>query len=293
MKKISSFLLIAAALPGVAMAADGVRQDNLKLDLNIRRIGLEYSKTHIQNAAEYADSPVSALSATSQDFIKGIFDTALEYQNNRLNWDNSLFMEYGKTTLKPYDGPTTTDENADKILLSSDMSYACWETSGLKFGPTVRGAYETQFKDDDNNPRQNILRFSPGVSIFDNKVLKNLYLAGVYEYDFTYAHNQTSKLGAEFGWRIEYEIRDGVKLSSNGYYREFFDYSHYVSTDLQRDLSVVGRLDTNLWGDLTMGPYVQYRLAKARDAEVYGSNFVVGISFNYITKFNLLDKGAE
>lgn len=259
-----------------------------KLTLNVRRIGLDFSKTQVQNAAEYADSPVAALSATSQDYIKGIFDTALEYNKNRFSWVNALLMEYGKTTLKPYNAPETTDENADKILLSSDVSYACWQVTGLKFGPTFRGAYETQFEDSELAPRQNILRASPGISLFDNKVLKNLYLAAVYEYDFTYAHQQTSKLGAEFGWRIDYQIRDGVKLSSDGYYREYFDYSDYVSTDLSRDLSAAVRLDTNLWGDLTLGPYVQYRLAKARGTDVYGGNFIVGISFNYITRFNLI-----
>ncbi len=286
--RIFSYFLLVVMLPFGAFAADDAPATDKRLDLNIRRIGLEWSKTHVGNAAEYTDSPVAALSATSQDFIKGIFDTALEYNRDRLNWVNALLMEYGKTTLKPYDAPKTVDENADKILLSSDLSYACWDFSGLKLGPTVRGAYETQFIDEDGNPRQNILRFSPGISLFEHKILKSLYLTGVYEYDFTYAHEQTSKLGAEFGWRLEYEIRDGVKLSSNGYYREYFDYSEYVPTDLRRDLSAVARLDTNLWGDFTMGPYVQYRLAKARKTDLYGSNLIIGVSFNYITKFGLM-----
>ncbi len=288
MKKISVIAMLAL-MPMMAVANDAPA-DNLKLDLNVRRIGLELSKTTVTHAKEYADSPVSALNADSQDFIKGVFDTALEYRKNRLNWDNGLFMEYGETTLKPYDGPETVNNNADKILLSSDLSYACWDFGGLRFGPTVRGAYETQFRDNTDAPRQNILRASPGISLFDHKVIKALYLTGVYEYDFTYGHHQTSKLGSEFGWRIEYEIRTGVKLSTNGYYREYFDYSEYVPTDLKRDLSAVGRLDTNLWGDLTMGPYVQYRLAKARGTDVFGSNFVIGISFNYITKFKFFDK---
>ncbi len=291
MKKISVFLL-ALMLPCVAFADDVAASDNRKFELNIRRIGLDLSKTKVTHAKEYADSPVSALNADSQDYIKGIFDTALEYQHGRFNWDNSLFMEYGRTTLKPYNGPETVNDNADKILLSSDVSYACWDFGGLKFGPTVRGAYETQFRDNKDAPRQNILRASPGISLFDHKVIKSLYLTAVYEYDFTYGHKQTSKIGSETGWRIEYEIRDGVKLSSNGYYREFYDYSDYVSTDLKRDLSAIARLDTNLWGDFTMGPYVQYRLAKARGADVYGSNFIIGISFNYITKFNLLNKSV-
>ena len=293
-KKLSVVLL--CMMPLVAMADDsattnlsllGVSDDAQTLKLSVRRIGLDWSKTQVRNAAEYQDSPVSALNATSQDYIKGVFDTILEFTKNKFKWDNSLVMEYGKTTLKPYNAPATTDENADKILYSSDLSYSCWEFAGLKFGPTVRAAYETQFADSNDSPRQNIIRSSAGISLFDHDIIKSLYLTGIHEYDFTFAGNQNNKIGAEFGWRLEYLIREGVKLSSDGYYREYFSYSGYVPTDLERDLSAVMRLDTNLWGHFTMGPYVQYRLAKAREAEHYGSNLIVGISFNYITDFLL------
>ncbi len=263
----------------------GFSQDETSLKLSVRRIGLDWSKTQVNNAEEYQESPVSALNATSQDYIRGVFDTILEFTENRFKWDNSLFMEYGRTTLKPYNEPATVDESADKILYSSDVSYACWDFSGLKFGPTFRAAYETQFVDRDESPRQNIIRSSTGISLFDHELIKSLYITGVHEYDFTYGHQQNSKFGAEFGWRLEYLVREGVKLSSDGYYREYFSYSRYVSTDLERDFSVLGRLDTNLWGSFTMGPYIQYRLAKARGAEHYGSNLILGISFNFITDF--------
>ena len=286
MKKIS-WVALLGLLPGMALADDAVA-DKGKLTLAVRRIGLEWSQTDVKNADVYEDSPVSALKADSQTFIKAVFDTALEYSKNRFQWDNSLFMEYGETKLKPVDEPETVSENADDILLSSNLSYACWEFSGFKFGPTVRAAYDTEFKTTDGTPRQNILRTNAGISLFDNEIVKSLYLTGVYEYDFTYAGEENSKLAAEIGWRLEYKIRDGVKLSSNGYYREYLSYSLYEKTDLERDLSAVLRLDTNLWGDLTMGPYMQYRRARARGVDVYGSNFIMGISFNYITSFGLI-----
>ena len=286
MKKIS-WVALLGLLPGMALADDAVA-DKGKLTLAVRRIGLEWSQTDVKNADVYEDSPVSALKADSQTFIKAVFDTALEYSKNRFQWDNSLFMEYGETKLKPVDEPETVSENADDILLSSNLSYACWEFSGFKFGPTVRAAYDTEFKTADGTPRQNILRTNAGISLFDNEIVKSLYLTGVYEYDFTYAGEENSKLAAEIGWRLEYKIRDGVKLSYNGYYREYLSYSLYEKTDLERDLSAVLRLDTNLWGDLTMGSYVQYRRARARGVDVYGSNFIMGISFNYITSFGLI-----
>ena len=285
MKKVS-WVLLMLLVPCMAMA-DEVAEKN-ELVLAVRRIGLEWSKTDVRHADEYQESPISALKADSQDFFKGVFDTALVYNKNRFQWDNSLFMEYGETKLKPYNELPTTSENADDILLSSNLSYACWDFSGLKFGPTVRGAYDTEFVTSDDIPRQQVVRANAGISLFDNKVIKSLYLTGVYEYDFTDANEKTSKLAAELGWRLEYQVRDGVKFSTNGYYREYLSYSEFVATDLERDLSAVVRLDTNLWGDLTMGPYVQYRLARARGVDVYGSNFIMGISFNYITSFGLM-----
>lgn len=257
-----------------------------KFDLNIRRIGLEWNKTQIKHAAEYKDSPESAFTATSQELIKGIFDTALEYAKDRLSWDNSLFMEYGKTTLRPYDDEKTVDESADKILYSSDLSYACWEWNGLKFGPTARAQYETEFV---GHPHRNVLRPNLGLALFDHEIIKNLYITGVYEYDFTYSEHKVSKFATEAGWRLEYPVRDGVKFTTDGYYREYLAYSEYVPTDFERDFNSVVRLDTNLWGNFTMGPYFRYRRAKARGAEHYGSNTSLGISFNYINKIGLRD----
>ncbi|MBQ6736400.1 MAG: DUF3078 domain-containing protein [Alphaproteobacteria bacterium] len=286
MKKISVFMCAAFA-PFMAVA-DDVDLAGKELILNIRRIGLDLSKTTVRHSGEYQGSPISALSADDQEFIKGVFDTALEYKHNRFNWDNSLFMEYGRTKIKPYDGETLVNESADKILLTSNLNYACWDFDSFKLGPMARAAYETEFVPaNDSDNRLKVLRGMAGFSVFDSPIIKELYIAGVYEYDFTYGHDQVSKLAAEAGWRLEYDVRDGVKLSTNGYYREYLDYSTYVGTDLERDLSVVARMDTNLWGDFTLGPYVQYRRAKARDAEHYGSNFIIGISFNYITKFGL------
>ncbi|MDL2295225.1 DUF3078 domain-containing protein [Lachnospiraceae bacterium OttesenSCG-928-E19] len=289
MKKVS-FLLGLILLPTMALAEDKPATDEKKYDLvlNIRRIGLDLSQTKVSNADQYADSPIQALKASGQEYIKGVSDVVLEYKKDKFNWDNSLFMEYGRTKLKPYDSAATTNENADKILLSSDLSYECWESYGLKFGPMARAQYETEFTSNGSVPRQNQVRALAGLSLFDHPIIKTLYLAGVYEYDFTYSDDQISKTAAELGWRLEYKIREGVNISTNGYYREYFSYSDYVKTDLERDLSAVLRLDTNLWNNFTMGPYVQYRLAKSRAAEDYASNFIIGISFNYITKFGLM-----
>ena len=81
MKKLTLSLLFAM-LPAVAFADDALKSEP-KLDLNIRRIGLDWSRTDVGHSDKYADSPVSALTATDQDFMKGIFDVALEYKKNK------------------------------------------------------------------------------------------------------------------------------------------------------------------------------------------------------------------
>ena len=283
MKKI--FVVAALCAPLIALADEAPKED--KFNLNVRRIGLEWTKTDIKNPSEYQNSTVAALKASDQENIQGVFDVALEYGFDRFKWDNSLFMEYGKQTIKSYNQLKSVDESADKILLSSDLAYACWDFDSFKLGPIVRGQYETEFQGD---PRRNILRPNAGFSLFDHDIFKSLYVVGVYEYDFTYSDEKVSKSAAEAGWRIEYKLREGVKFASDGYYRKYLSYSSYVGEDLKDDFLAVARLDTNVWGDLTMGPYIKYRRAHSRQAEHYGANTSIGISFNYIHNFDLMAK---
>ncbi|MDR0727114.1 MAG: DUF3078 domain-containing protein, partial [Rickettsiales bacterium] len=225
MKKVSLFICLLLT-PTFAFAEDKAEEKKEStLVLNIRRIGIDWSKTDVRHSAEYADSPIQPLKASSQNYFKGVGDIALEYKHDRLTWNNSLYTEYGKTKLKPYNAPETSDENSDKILLSSDLAYACWEANGFKFGPTARAQYETEFTDNGGVPRQNVIRSNAGISLFDHKLIKSLYVTGVYEYDFTYSDEQVSKLAAELGWRLEYQLREGVKFTTNGYYREYLSYS--------------------------------------------------------------------
>lgn len=286
MKKF--FVLMALIAPCAVMAEDSP-SDN-KFNLNVRRIGLDWTKTDIKNPSEYQNSSVAALKASDQENIQGVFDVALEYGHDRFKWDNSLFMEYGKQTIQSYGEEKSIDESADKILFSSDLAYACWDFDSFKLGPIVRGQYETEFKGD---PRRNVLRPNAGFALFDHDIFKSLYVVGVYEYDFTYSDEKVSKSAAEAGWRVEYKIRDGVKFTSDGYYRKYLSYSRYVGEDLTYDFLAVARLDTNLWGDFTMGPYVKYRRAHSRDAIDYGANTSIGISFSYIHNFDLKNTKTE
>ena len=280
---------MALLVPMVAVAEESPNET--KFNFNVRRIGLDWTKTDMKNSAEYQNSSVAALKASDQQNLKGVFDAALEYGFDRFKWDNSLFMEYGKQSITDVNGEKTVDESADKILLSSDLAYACWDFDSFKLGPIVRGQYETEFQGD---PRRNVLRPNAGFALFDHDIIKSLYIVGVYEYDFTYADAKVNKSAVEAGWRIDYKLREGVKFTSDGYYRKYLSFSKYVPEDLEYDFLAVARLDTNIWGDLTMGPYVKYRRAHSRQAIDYGANTSIGVSFSYIHNFDLLyKKSAE
>ncbi len=281
--------LLLLALPFALAATVAQAQEasaESSLTANIRRIGLEYSETTVHNAREYQNSPVAPLSADSQKMVKGVFDAALEYRRTNMQWTNSLFAEYGKTEIEPINQPSVKTENADKILFTSDYAHKLHEYNGLKFGPTVIAEYQTEFTADNGKPRSKVARLKAGYKAFDGTVVKDMYLVGVAEYDMTYPQH-VQKSAAEAGWRIEGDLRDGVKLSTDGYYRRYLSYDRYIGTDLRYDFSANARMDVDFIGKFTFGPYINYRRAHSREARKYASNTVIGLSLTYKDLFKL------
>lgn len=283
--KITKILCLLAVLGATgAFAEEATEAPTLKA--NLRRLGFDFATTNVKNARLYQDSPVSQFNADSQTVIKGIFDGALEYNNPHLEWINSLFMEYGKTKLKPVDEPQSTSENADQILLTSEYAHKMWKYKGLDFGPMASVGYQTEFTDNQDAPRTKILRGKAGVKAFNGDIIKDLYLAGIYEYDMTYSKH-VSKTGAELGWRLEYTLRDGVQFSTDGYFRKYLSYSTYVPEDLKYDFKAIARMDVNLTNNLTFGPYVSVRQGESRWAKKMARNTVIGVSLSYKDLYNL------
>ncbi|MDY6407346.1 MAG: DUF3078 domain-containing protein [Pseudomonadota bacterium] len=281
-----ALLMAMPALAAEATDAQSAPKSASTLKANLRRLGFEFSSTEVKNAKSYQDSPVSQFNADSQTVIKGVFDGALEYDRTNLNWTNSLLMEYGKTKLKPVNGPDTTNENADQILLTSEYTHKLWSYKELDFGPFVSAGYQTEFTDSQEAPRTKILRGKTGIKLFNGNILKDLYLAGVYEYDMTYS-DRVSKGAWEFGWRAEYTLRESVLFATDGYYRDYFSYSRYVGEDLEYDLKATARMDVNLTNNLTFGPYVSYRQGKSRIATSKASNTQIGVSLTYKNLYDI------
>lgn len=280
-----SLLSVCAVL--ISFQAQAQESSAPMLKLNFRRVGLELSSTSITHSREYQNSPVTQLSTDSQTVVKGVFDFMLEYNRENLQWNNGIYAEYGETKVKPVDQPAEKNENADKILISSDYAHKLYEFNGVKFGPMATVEYQTEFTANNGTPRTKVARGKAGLKLFDGDVIKNLYIAAVGEYDMTYDPH-VSKSAAEFGWRLEDSPRDGVQYSTDGYFRRYLSYSHYVGTDLIYDLNATARMDVQLNTTLTFGPYMSYRYARSREAHVSGSNFTIGVAFTYKNLFDLM-----
>ena len=287
MKLKYAVLLSCTLLPFSAQAGDADTYGNLRA--NFRRVALEMASTEVQNAKYYTDNPNSQLSADSQTSIKGVFDFVLEYEQPDWQWNNSLFAEYGRTKIRPTDDETTTSEDADKILLTSDYSRKMWrfEADNAEAGPFASIAYQTEFKANNPAPLQKIFRGKTGVKIFNGNIIKELYAAAVGEYDMTYRDARTTKAAYEIGWRTEYVNSEQVKFQLEGYYRDYLTYSEYVGTDLKYELSVIGRMDVKVHKQFSLAPYVQYFQGEAREVGKTGSNFMIGLSMAYSEIFGL------
>ena len=250
------------------------------LNANLRKIELKYSQNSVTNQKEYHNSPDASLSSNEESSIAAAIDFALEYQNDESMWTNGLKMEYGETRIKKYEGGTETNENSDEILLYTDYARKTWMTDYGFVGPFIWAGYQTEFTANDDSPRTKTLRGKAGLKLFEGEHIKELYVAIVEEYDMTY-HKHNAKTAAEIGYRFDYPLRDGVSFHSEGYARDYFEYSRYNPTDFRYEIDLNARLDIAIVGDLSFAPYIDYKMAKARAAKRYGSNTAIGLSLNY------------
>ena len=269
---------VAVSLSGQAKADD---ETMYGWSANLKKAGLQISSTEISNSKEYKDSPNSELSGDSETVVKGALDFSLIDQQEHFKWDNNIFMEYGKTKLRPYDGPDVENETADKILLSTDYARKVWRYWEADVGPFANLAYQTEFSPNDDAPRTKIFRGMSGLKMFDGPYIKNLYAAAVGEYDFTYKDDKTSKFAYEVGLLAEYPLREGVKFNFDSYFRDYLAYSSYNPRDFKYELSVKGNMMVDVYNGLAIGPYIQYFRAKDRGSRRDGSSTMVGIEASY------------
>ncbi|MBE6445835.1 MAG: DUF3078 domain-containing protein [Alphaproteobacteria bacterium] len=278
-----SLLLGVAFVPALALAEETAPT----WQLDVREISLSYSNTTVGNAREYSDSPISAYSADSQYNIVGKLDAFLNRSDEKSFWSNNLMLNYGKLKIKPVDEEEETSESADKIWLSTDYALKLWKYKDADIGPFAQLAFQTEFTANQDSPRYKAFSGREGLKLFEGKFVKDLYLAAMQEYDFTYSDKKTMKHGWEIGLRAEYPIREGVKLSGSAKYTDYVHFSEFVPTDLRYDLDLTAKMEVALTDTLAFAPYVSYRRGQARGTDKVGTNLMVGLQLKYADLFDL------
>lgn len=257
-----------------------------ELRANVKRIALDISNTDVDNADQYQGSSISALSADSETTIKYHLDFALEYEQENFQWDNKVQMKYGKTTLKPQGEKKTKSENDDEILLTSEYTQKLWKKEDTVFGPFASIGYQTEFTDNDGDPKTEITRGKAGLKLYNNPYMFNLYGAITGEVDTT--HEKTIRRSAwEVGGEFKRPLYEGVKFHAEGFFRDYITSSMYEGSDLRYDLSLTGRLEVKVYKQVNIAPFVSYRMAQSKEAKNTGSNFMVGVCLSYSDLFKI------
>lgn len=284
--KVYLWAFLALGISSNAFAADAEQENGYGWQAKLNKASVEISSSHVDNAKEYKNSPNSSLSGDSETVVKGTLDFALEKNEADYLWTNTVFAEYGKTKLKPMEGPDVVNENSDKILLTTDYSRKVWRLEDADVGPFVSAEYQTEFEKNEDAPKTQILRGKSGIKMFEGKYIKSLYAAAIGEYDFTYS-DAVNKYGYEIGLKAEYPLREGVKFDVDTYYRDYLDYSRYQATDFEYELSFTGRMMVDVYDNFAFGPYIQYFQAKDRGSKKEGSSTIIGVVVDYSDLWNL------
>ena len=279
MKKIilGTVLLLAVAM---GFAQDGKQGWQVEL----KKLAFDFTSTEVKNAQDYQNFSDARLTSDSQTALRGSWDSVADYHARHYLWNNELTMDYGRTKIRPVNGNKITNENADKILLTTGYTQRLWKIDdflgGFEAGPFANIGYETEFTKPNNAPRTRILRGMVGAKLFEGKYLKSLYAALVGERDFTY-EPYASKLAWETGFKLELPVREGVVFKWDAMYRDYLDTTHHHPTDLDWEFETNARLDVQLYKNLYVAPFVSYYTAQGKYVGPRGENVYVGVSFSF------------
>jgi hypothetical protein len=279
MKKIIVLLALLVCGSG-AFAQDGKTGWQVELS----KLAVDITSTEVKHAQDYQGFSDARLTSDSQTSVRGAWDSKADYHATHFVWTNQLLMDYGRTKIRPVDGETLTNENADRILFQTGYTQRLWKVEdflgGFEIGPFADIAYETEFTKPKDAPRKRVLRGMAGVKLFDGKYLKSLYAAIVGERDFTY-EPYASKLAWETGFKLELPVREGVTFKWNTLYRDYLDTTKKHYTDLDWEFETDARLDVALYKNLYVAPFISYYTAKGKYVKARGENVYIGVSFSF------------
>ena len=116
------------------------------------------------------------------------------------------------------------------------------------------------------------------------KYIKNLFVSGFAEDDFTYDPS-SEKYGWQAGFEISQPIREGVKAVYTGLFRDYLHITEKRPIDLDYELSLGARLDVLVYKNLAIAPFVEYYTAQGRTVAKRGQNLFIGVTFSFSHTF--------
>ncbi|OBV28826.1 hypothetical protein BKN38_09455 [Helicobacter sp. CLO-3] len=251
----------------------------------LARTSLNFSSTQINNQEDYTAFANSRISGDSQLILQLYGNMLLDYYAKRFVFFNSLLAEYGETMVFINPRSRLRNKTLDRILFSTGYTQRIWrleQIGGGEIGPFLQLSLQSEFTPSPDMPyRKKYFRFAAGVRLFDGKYIQNLKLNLFGEEDFSDIRHPIESMGAETGITLKRNIREGVDFSTMLNYRHYLvnNYPHERNPQLELELSV--RLDTALWKNLTISPFVNLYLLKGRYIENVGSNVFIGVSLGY------------
>ena len=279
MKKLICLVLLVLTVQPV-FAQDGKRGWQVEL----KKLAFDLTSTEVKNAQDYQSFSDARLTSDSQTAVRGSWDSIADYHAEHYLWTNELTMDYGRTKIRPVNGDTLTNENADKILFTTGYTQRLWHVDdflgGFEAGPFATIGYETEFTKPDLAPRTRILRGTAGAKLFEGKYIKSLYAAMVGERDFTY-EPYASKLAWEAGFQLELPVREGVAFKWDTLFRDYLDTTEKHPTDIDWEFETSARLDVQVYKNLFVAPFISYYTAQGKYIGPRGENVYVGVSFSF------------
>lgn len=285
--KLTKIILFSAML---CLSANIFAKENTRRgwQLDLQRLGLNLSSTNVTHAEDYGAFADARLTANNQTTVQGELNFKAEYFGKFYLWSNGLLAEYGKSSIEKPDGTKTTSETEDRIIVDTAYTLRLWNVEnflgGFEAGPYLLAAYETEFNRAGAAPLTKILRGEGGAKLFEGKYLKALYIAGLFEEDFTYPEHST-KLGWTAGFDIQFPIRDGVKAMFKGIWRDYLHESIDLPTDLDYSLELDARMEVLVWKNLSVAPFINYYTAQGKHVAARGQNVYMGISISFSKLF--------
>ncbi len=249
--------------------------------IELRRIATNISSTSIEGQDKYASFADSRISGDSQLLTQAYFDLGYDFYAPRHVVFNSILAEYGRTTLAR-GNERITNTTLDRILISTDYTHRIWYipsfAGGFEIGPFLQATYQSGFEN-----RRQITRLNAGIKLFDGIYLKDFHINIFNEKDFARS-TESENYGWESGIKIEYKINKDSKFY---YYTNLRHYLHSSAPDTYNplyQLEMEMRVDTKLYRNLSIAPFIKYYLLQGRYIQEQGSNLFVGfsLSFGYV-----------